>query len=49
MKLCDFLYHPKKPKGIETSKAHIVGGGIAGLAAAAFLVDDAGMPVVSVQ
>lgn len=43
-KLYDFLYHPKKPKGIETSKAHIVGGGIAGLAAAAFLVDDAGMP-----
>ena len=44
MKLYDFLYHPKKPEGIEKRKAYIVGGGIAGLAAAAFLVDDAGMP-----
>ena len=44
MKLYDFLYHPKKPEGIENRKAYIVGGGIAGLAAAAFLVDDAGMP-----
>lgn len=38
------LYHAPKPEGIEKRKAHIVGGGIAGLAAAAFLVDDAGMP-----
>lgn len=37
-------YHAPKPDGIEKRKAHIVGGGIAGLAAAAFLVDDAGMP-----
>ena len=44
MKLYDFLYHPQKPEGIEKRKAYIVGGGIAGLAAAAFLVDDAGMP-----
>ena len=44
MKLYDFLYHPKKPKGIESSKANIVGGGIAGLSAAAFLVRDAQMP-----
>ncbi len=44
MKLYDFLYQPKKPTGIENRKAYIVGGGIAGLAAAAFLVDDAGMP-----
>lgn len=44
MKLYDFLYHPKKPDGIENKNAYIVGGGIAGLAAAAFLVDDAGMP-----
>lgn len=29
-----------KPEGIETKKAHIVGGGIAGLAAAVFLIDD---------
>ncbi len=34
---------PRKPEGIENRKAYIVGG-IAGLAAAAFLVDDAGMP-----
>lgn len=44
MKLYDFLYHPKKPEGIEQRKAYIVGGGIAGLATAAFLIDDAGMP-----
>lgn len=34
MKLYDFLYHPRKPDGIENRRAHIVGGGIAGLAAA---------------
>lgn len=44
MKLYDFLYHPKTPKGIEKRKAYIIGGGIAGLAAACFLVDDAHMP-----
>jgi oleate hydratase len=32
------------PEGIERKRAHIVGGGIAGLAAAVFLVDDAHMP-----
>ena len=32
------------PEGIERKSAHIVGGGIAGLATAAFLVDDAHMP-----
>ena len=32
------------PKGIENKSAHIIGGGIAGLAAAAFLVTDANMP-----
>jgi oleate hydratase len=32
------------PQGIETRRAHIIGGGIAGLAAAAFLVTDAHMP-----
>ena len=32
------------PKGIERKRAHIVGGGIAGFATAAFLVDDAHMP-----
>ena len=37
-------YHAPKPEGIENRKAHIIGGGLAGLAAAAFLIDDAGMP-----
>lgn len=32
------------PEGIEKRKAHIIGGGIAGLSAAVFLIDDAGMP-----
>lgn len=32
------------PKGIENKKAHIIGGGIAGLSAAVFLIDDASMP-----
>ena len=32
------------PKGIENKSAHIIGGGIAGLASAAFLVTDAHMP-----
>ena len=32
------------PKGIERKRAHIVGGGIAGLATAVFLVDEAHMP-----
>ena len=38
------MYHALKPEGIEKRKAYIVGGGIAGLATAAFLVDDAQMP-----
>ncbi len=38
------MYHAPKPEGIEKRKAYIVGGGIAGLATAAFLVDDARMP-----
>ena len=44
MNVYRLMYHAKKPEGIENRKAHIVGGGIAGLAVAAFLVDDAGMP-----
>ena len=31
------------PRNIEKKRAHIIGGGIAGLAAAPFLVDDAHM------
>lgn len=44
MNIYSTMYHPKKPEGIEKRKAYIVGGGLAGLATAAFLVDDAGMP-----
>ena len=44
MKIYDSFYHAPKPEGIELRKAYIVGGGIAGLSAAAFLIDDAGMP-----
>lgn len=35
---------PRKPEGIEERRAYIVGGGIAGLSAAAFLVRDTHMP-----
>ena len=34
----------RKPEGIDEKKAYIIGGGIAGLSAAAFLVRDAKMP-----
>jgi oleate hydratase len=44
MNIYKTMYRPKKPKGIEGRKAYIVGGGLAGLATATFLVDDAGMP-----
>ena len=33
-----------KPDGIENRKAHIIGGGIAGLASAVFLIDDCYVP-----
>lgn len=36
--------NPRPPEGIDNRKAYIVGGGIAGLSAAAFLVRDAHMP-----
>ena len=35
---------PRKPAGVERKSAYIVGGGLAGLAAAAFLVRDGQMP-----
>lgn len=44
MNIYSTMYRPRKPQGIEQRKAYIVGGGLAGLATAAFLVDDAGMP-----
>ena len=40
--------HAMPPKDIERKKAHIVGGGIAGLATAAFLVDEAHMPAKNI-
>lgn len=39
----DRLVNSRKPKGIENKKAYIVGTGIAGLAAAGFLIKDAKM------
>lgn len=44
MNIYNSFYKARKPEGIDKRKAHIVGGGIAGLATAVFLVDDAGMP-----
>ena len=44
MNIYSTFYHAPKPEGIKQKKAYIIGGGIAGLATAAFLFDDAGMP-----
>nr|WP_319489877.1 oleate hydratase [uncultured Caproiciproducens sp.] len=44
MNIYSTMYRPRKPENIEKRKAYIVGSGLAGLATAAFLVDDAGMP-----
>ena len=48
MKIYDLFYNAKAPKGIEKKKAYIVGGGQAGLAAAAFLADDIHMPAKNI-
>ena len=48
MKVYDLFYNAKAPKGIEKKKAYIVGGGQAGLAAAAFLADDIHMPAKNI-
>ena len=48
MNIYKTYYHAKAPEGIEDRHAYIVGGGLAGLAAAAFLVDDAKMPAENV-
>ena len=40
---------PKKPAGVEKKRAYIVGGGLAGLSAAVFLVRDAQMPGESIH
>lgn len=44
MKIYDLKYNAKAPEGIEKKKAYIIGGGMAGLAAAVYLVDDVHMP-----
>lgn len=44
MKIYDLKYNAKAPEGIENKKAYIIGGGIAGLSAAVYLVDDIHMP-----
>lgn len=44
MNIYKTMYHPNKPAGVDARKANIVGGGIAGLATAVFLIDDAKMP-----
>lgn len=38
------FYKAPAPKDIDKKKAFVIGGGIAGLATAVFLIDDAGMP-----
>jgi oleate hydratase len=48
MKVYDLFYNVKAPKGIKKKKAYIVGGGLAGLAAAAFLADDIHMPAENI-
>ena len=35
---------PKKPAGVDKKHAYIIGGGLAGLSAAVFLIRDAQMP-----
>lgn len=44
VKIYDLKYNARKPEGIENRTAYIIGGGMAGLAAAVYLVDDAHMP-----
>jgi len=44
MRIYDLMYRAAPPAGLAHRKAFIIGGGQAGLAAAAFLADDAKMP-----
>ena len=48
MNIYKTMYRPVKPAGIDDRRANIVGGGIAGLATAVFLIDDAKMPARNV-
>jgi oleate hydratase len=47
MRIYDMV-HATKPDGIENKKAYIIGGGIAGLSAAAFLATEAQMPAKNI-
>ncbi|MGN1388016.1 MAG: oleate hydratase [Bulleidia sp.] len=49
MKIYDLKYNAKAPEGIEKRRAYIIGGGIAGLSAAVYLVDDIHMPGENIQ
>ncbi len=40
--------NPKKPKNIEKRKAYLIGGGIASMAAAAYLIKDGHMPAKNI-
>ena len=44
MNIYSLIYNARAPKDIDKKKAYIVGGGIAGLSAAVFLINDAHMP-----
>ena len=44
MNIYNLKYHAHAPAGIEKRHAYIIGGGIAGLSAAVYLVDDIQMP-----
>ena len=44
MNIYSLMYNAKPPKNIDKKKAYIVGGGITGLSAAVFLIDDTHMP-----
>ncbi|MGN1399131.1 MAG: oleate hydratase [Erysipelotrichaceae bacterium] len=48
MKIYDLKYNAKAPEGIEKKKAYIIGGGIAGLSAAVYLVSDIHMPAENI-
>lgn len=48
MKIYDFKYNAKAPQGIEDRNAFIIGGGIAGLAAATYLIDDIHLPAKNI-
>jgi oleate hydratase len=48
MRIYDLMYRATRPSGMENRKAFIIGGGQAGLAAAAYLADDVHMPAENI-